>query len=394
MSASANRYDLRRIKEVTWNQTPTSPALTFVRNLGESLSESISTERSQEIRPDRTTADLIPVDASVGGSFNFELSYGSYDDFIEAALMSQWVTLAFSGAVTTVASATDNLTATGAFTNIVVGQLIVLGGATDPALNRAYRVISKTSNDTVTVLPQPASSEAVAAGTIDGSALRNGVLEQSFTMVKRFNDATPVTTQVFTGMRVTGFNFDLSTASLITGAFNFLGSRAEWDTDPAFAGETSNSLPYTPVMNAVTNLVDVDQDGTNLCATGALSNLTFELDNQHREQKAICTFGSRGIIAGQLLINFSGSQYFVNSTEAQKFKSGTPFSFSFTLQDNLGNQYNIYTPKNKYESFEVNASGLDTDVMAETSFTALYDEATNTAIVISRIPASVGGGTT
>lgn len=394
MSATSNRYDLRRVKESVWGTTPATPALTYIRNTGESLNESITTEKSQEIRADRATTDLIPVDASVGGSFNFEMSYGSYDDLIEAALMSAWVDTEFDGSITTTTNADDNLSATGAFTNVVVGQLIQLRGMDTAANNRTYRVTGKTDNNTVSVFPIPNTAETTADANVIGSYLKNGVTEQSFSIVKRFNDASPVTTQLFTGMRVGGFSLDMSTASLITGSFNLIGRDATWGVNPAVTGETSVAAPTTPVMNAVTNLIDIDQGGTNLCATGALANLTFELDNQHREQKGVCKLGSVGVVAGQLMVNISGSQYFNNATEAEKFKAGTPFSFSFTLQDNLGNAYNFYMPKNKYETFEANADGLDTDVMAESSFTALYDADTDAVIIISRIRASGSAGTT
>ena len=394
MGATANRFDLRRVKETTWGTTPSNPALSYVRNTGESLSESISTEKSQEIRADRATADLIPVDASVGGGVNFEFSYGAYDDLIASALMSAWVDTDVDGSVTTTTDAADNLSCTSAFTNVVVGQMITLRGMTTAANNRNYRVTGKTDNDTITVYPIPNTAETTANANIIGSYCKNGVTEQSYTLVKRFNDAVPVTTQIFTGMRVGGFSLDLATASLITGSFNFIGSDAEWSTNPAFSGETSVAAPTNPVMNAVTNLTDIDQSGTNLCAAGTLANITFELDNQHREQKGVCKLGAVGVVAGQLMVNVSGSQYFENADEANKFKAGTPFSFSFNLQDNLGNQYNFYMPKNKYESFEVNADSLDTDVMADSSFTSIYDEDTDAMIIISRIRASGDAGTT
>lgn len=394
MSATANRFDLRRVKEVNWGDTPSNPALTYIRNTGESLSESISTERSQEIRSDRSTADLIVVDASVSGGFNFEMSWASYDDFIASALMSAWVDTEFDGSITTTTGSSDNLSAPGAFNTVVVGQLIALRGMTTPANNRLYRVTGKTSNDTITVVPAPATAETTADANIVGSYCKNGVTEQSYTIVKRFNDASPVTTQLFTGMRVGGFSLELATSSLVTGTFNFMGADATWGPHPAISGETSVTAPTTPVMNAVTNLVDIDQDGDNLCASGALANLTFELDNQHREQKGVCKLGAVGIVAGQLMVNVSGAQYFRNSTEAAKFKAGTPFSFSFSLQDNDGNLYNFFMPKNKYETFDVNADGLDTDVMSESGFTALYDPDTDAVIIISRIRASGDNGTT
>lgn len=394
MAATANRYDLRRVKESSWGDTPNNPALTFVRNTGESLSNSLTTERSQEIRPDRTTADLIVTDASVGGAFEFELSYGSFDDFIEAALMSAWVDAGVTTPITTTTAATSNLTGTGVGANAIAGQLIELRGADTPANNRVYRVVDVVDSDTLTVTPIPSAAETSAGASTVGSYVRNGTVEQSFTLVKRFNDASPVTTQSFQGMRVTGFTLDMSTASLITGSFNFLGAQATWGTNPAFPGETSLAAPTTPVMNAVTNITDINMDGVGLCATGAVSSLTFELDNQHREQKGLCRLGNVGVVAGQLAVNVSGSQYFTNAVEAQKFENSDAFEFSFNLVDNLGNTYNFFMPKNKYETFDVNASGLDTDVMAETSFTGLFDENTGVVIVISRIPAAVSGGTT
>lgn len=388
--ASANRFDLRRVKEATWGVTPSNPALTFTRNTGESLSKSVTTERSQEIRPDRTTADIIPVDASIGGSFEFEMSYGSYDDLIESAFMSTWVDSAHTGSLTTTTGATNNLTAAsaGAFLNVTVGQVLALADFTDPTINRHYRVTGKADNQTLTLAPAPASAETATA-TIAGSWIKNGTIEQSYTFVKRFNDATPVTTQIFKGMRVTGFSLDMSTASLITGSWNLMGASGEWGTDPAFSGETNIPAATTTVMNAVTNITDISMDGVGLCATGSVSNLTFELDNQHREQKGLCRLGNVGVVAGQLLVNVSGSQYFVNSVEAQKFEDSEAFEFSFAMEDPEGNAYFWTIPRAKYESFEVNATGLDTDVMAETSFTGLYDPGTNAVIILTRIPAVV-----
>lgn len=61
-----------------------------LRYTGESLNFNIENTSSAEIRPDRVQADLVQTSASGGGDVNVELSYGSYDDFFEAALCGSW----------------------------------------------------------------------------------------------------------------------------------------------------------------------------------------------------------------------------------------------------------------------------------------------------------------
>lgn len=89
-AGTADRTALRYVPEVTFNTTPTTPAFRNLRITGESVVYNISSETSNEIRPDRATADLVLTGASVEGDINFELSYESFDDLIEAALCGTW----------------------------------------------------------------------------------------------------------------------------------------------------------------------------------------------------------------------------------------------------------------------------------------------------------------
>ena len=380
--ASANRTTLYAVKESTWGTTPATPALQELRFTGEQLDSSQSFEKSKEIRSDRMVTDTIQVDASPGGSFNFELSGLSYDGFLEGVMMNTWsADLAIVGAagdISTVASAADNLTSTtsGKFTNVVVGQWLKLAGFTGTN-NGFFRVTGKTDDETLTVAPQPtAETPAGTAATVSGSLIRNGVTEQSWSLVKQFNDADVATTrQVFTGMRISGMSLDLSTGSILTGSFNWMGKGATW-TEATIAGETFVDASTTEVMNSVNDVLDIFQNGAVLGATGTISQLGLEIDNQHREQKAIGVLGNAGIAAGQFMVNASGQQYFQSKAQADLFSNATSFHFSFRVTSTDGYTYIFTMPKCKYESFVVNAGGLDTDVMADTQFTALRDAVT------------------
>lgn len=89
-TASANLARLRYIKESTFGTTPTTGDSTDLRFTGESLSYAIQTETSKEIRADRQIADLVQLGADASGDIQFELSYGTFDDFIAAALGGTW----------------------------------------------------------------------------------------------------------------------------------------------------------------------------------------------------------------------------------------------------------------------------------------------------------------
>lgn len=89
-TATSNLARLRYIPETTFGTTPTTGESTDLRFTGESLNFTVNTETSQEIRADRQVADLIQVGAETSGDIQFEMSYGTFDDFIAAAIGGVW----------------------------------------------------------------------------------------------------------------------------------------------------------------------------------------------------------------------------------------------------------------------------------------------------------------
>lgn len=90
-NGSANRADLRYIKEVTWGTTPATPALKPLRMTGESMNAGIQTVVSAELRDDRNVSDIMKVGSNAGGNVEFELSYGQLDDMLEGLMCAAWV---------------------------------------------------------------------------------------------------------------------------------------------------------------------------------------------------------------------------------------------------------------------------------------------------------------
>jgi len=86
--ANGSRHSLFAVKEATYGTTPTDPALDLVRITGTTLGLAKDSLQSEEIRSDRQIADFRLGANQVGGAINFELSYGSFDQLLQAVLLS------------------------------------------------------------------------------------------------------------------------------------------------------------------------------------------------------------------------------------------------------------------------------------------------------------------
>jgi len=90
--ASTSRSRVAYIPEVTWGVTPATPAFQELRRTSGNLTTKKGTTVSDEIRLDRNVRDEYQVSQDVTGSYDLELSYGSYDDLLAAALFGDWST--------------------------------------------------------------------------------------------------------------------------------------------------------------------------------------------------------------------------------------------------------------------------------------------------------------
>lgn len=88
--ASTSRSRVAYIPEVTWGVTPATPAFQEMRRTSGNLATKKGTVTSDEIRLDRNIRDEYMVSQDVTGSYDLELSYGSYDDLLAAAMFGDW----------------------------------------------------------------------------------------------------------------------------------------------------------------------------------------------------------------------------------------------------------------------------------------------------------------
>lgn len=88
--ATGSRHQLAYIAEVTAGTTPATPTLQTLRHKSCSLKLTKGSLQSEEIRSDRQISDFRHGAYQVGGAIAGELSHGTYDDLLEAALGGFW----------------------------------------------------------------------------------------------------------------------------------------------------------------------------------------------------------------------------------------------------------------------------------------------------------------
>ena len=310
--SSANLVALRFIQESVLGTTPANPALTSLRFLSESLNYAIQNTVSEEIRSDRAQTDTVPVSAEAAGDINFELSFATFDAWLQALLGGTW------GAV---------------------------------------------------------------SGNIQ--ALTNGTTVRSFTVQKDFSDLISGRYHTFRGVIPNKMTLGFEIGQIVKGSFGCLAMSAAM-ADAQISGATFVAAPTNTPMNAVSNFQAFMVDSVPY--SGCISALSLEINNNFRAIRCLGNLASSDMKSGTLEITGSMDLYFNEGSLYSKFLAGQEFDFSFRMMDAAGNNYTFYVPRAKFETGEVVAGGLNTDVMLRTTWRALYDGTAGHVIRIVKDP--------
>jgi len=386
--SDSSRVQMAYANEVTWGVIP-AVAFTSLRFTGEGLNFNIANIVSNEIRSDRQITDLVQVDAEASGPLNFEMSYGTYDDFLLGALFdSAWSTaVAVSETDITAANADNSYNTTaGDFVTdgVVPGMWLLAAGFSNAANNGFFRVVSVTTTKIVAA-GLTLVDETAGTRTFDNSGMiRNGVTENSFVMEKFFSDKTQYHT--FAGCLVSTLTLNLIVGEFLTGSMEFLGKDMVRDTATAGSG-AYGAASTTPVMNAVANVQSILEGGTELVAPYALRQVTCTINNNLRGLKAIGVLGNFDIGIGRSLINGTMQMYFEDGAMVDKFINSTETKLEFVVQDTAGNAYVVSFPRIKITTQEVVAGGIDQDVLLDMEWQAIRDATNDYTVQIDRFAA-------
>lgn len=88
--SSGARVTTHYVKETVPGTTPTLGSWKTMRVTGNTLTPTPTTEESEEINASRISTGSVTTGLTIAGDLSAELSYGSFDDWLEAAFFGNW----------------------------------------------------------------------------------------------------------------------------------------------------------------------------------------------------------------------------------------------------------------------------------------------------------------
>lgn len=380
--ASRSRMDLSYAEESTYGVIP-SANLQTVRITNEDLGFNQDTVQSAEIRSDRQTANISRVRVEAAGPVNFELSYGTFDDWFQGLFYaSAWDSGGTVGPLTTISAANSdnsfNDSASG-FGSVAVGDWIKVSGFTETANNGYFKVTSAAAAKLIVeggTLTDESAGDSVTVKYSDN--IVNGTTLNSYFIERRYTDVSNTFAQ-FNGMVVNSMTLTLALGRPIEGVFNFLG--ADEDSATSTGGTGYTAATTTEVMNTVDHINKILEAG----ATYGVVSGDITIANNLRARQELGSDSLESIGEGPINVSGNITAYFKNATAYNKFLGFTTSSVAYVLADAAGNAYILDVPSVKYTTGR--RSGSQEDIIVPLGFSSFIDATESITVRMARIAA-------
>ena len=397
--SDANRIAIGYKEESTYGVFPAGN-LQELRITSESFEANTDYQFSNELRADRQRADSIRQNFSSAGGINLELSYGTFDDFLQWLLYSAgWsmevnesVSVTFEDIATSSSNFPKVLRAAGSFITdgYVANQILRIEGAGTSANDVYAKIISVIAGE-MELLPYNDSGDLTLDGTPASTTLRmgsqivNGITQTSVSIERKYDDLSNQAAR-YSGLIPDTFALSVNTDGILTGSVGFIGRSEASTGTPA----TYDPTTTTQVFNAVDHVKAVLEGGANKGVT----SLAINLANNHRPRRQVGTLGAISVGTGTIDVTGSLQAYFENSTIIDKYLSDTPSDTGMVIEDaavgaaGFGNAYVFDIPQLKYNSGRRVGGGINTDILEDLQWSAYRDPSELITLRIARFAAA------
>lgn len=224
--------------------------------------------------------------------------------------------------------------------------------------------------------------EAGMGGTWTTNVLKAGATKRAYSLELDYDfDGTPHYLQ-YKGMRVGGFNFNFTYGAIITGGFVFAGKEALSSATSLVGTGSTTAKTTTDVINGSDQVTSITLDGGAITGV-TVRSITLNLDNSMRPFEGIGAAGPSNQSYGRSMITGSIETYFDSTDLYDELLAGTAIAIQWVVSDGT-NTMTFLMPNVKFNSGTPAVPGVDTDVMLNLEFTALYDSTEDTNLKITR----------
>jgi hypothetical protein len=382
--SDANRVQVAIVEESQFGIKETGSKLKVLRYNSESLKQDMNTTVSEELRSDRQISDIARIGLSASGNVDFELSYGSHDELLQAALLSSgWsAEKRINNCLTISASSVDNSlndSASG-FGIYTANQWVYVSGFSNTANNGFFKIFSVTASKIIFsngTLVTEAAGEPI--NVQQGGQITNGLVLPSFNIEKDFKDLSNVLS-LLKGMCINTMSLEVPADGIIKGNFGFLGSAEESLTASAGSGYVAASS--TVVMTGANHVTDFLENLSDL----AILSFSLNLSNNLRTRLQVGKLGVASIGSGSVELSGSITLHLANAELFDKYLAQSVTSIVFAVRDEQGNGYLVELPSVKIINGVRSAGGINTDVIGDFEFRAYMDASELISIRIVRFP--------
>jgi len=359
-----------------------------LRFTSESLRQDTTVVTSKEIRDDRQITDVIRTSIRAMGDLGFELSYGTLDDFFQAALFaSAWSSVVDVAAESTSVGNGDGIYTAAAgtpFSSMAANQWVKITGASNAANNGYFKITAVGgSGASITTTNSSSVTEGPVALTYKmGPQIVNGTTFNHYTLERGYSDIAS-TYALFSGMTVDTLSLEIPSDNIITGSLGFAGKDEDSTTSTVFSTAITDANT-NEVMNSIDNVAEALENAASI----SITQLNFALANGLRGKPQIANLGPVGYGAGKCNVTGVLQQYFATATLMDKYLDQTESSLSVRVTDDAGNAYILDWPRIKYGTGQRVAGGEETDIIADLTWRAYRHATEGITMRIARFAAA------
>lgn len=379
----------------TYGTTPSTPTLQTLRFESETFKPANSYAAASEIRGDSNVTDNVRTSSGGTGGFSAQLTYATYDAFLEAILLSaDWTSpvTVISGSVSVGFTASTQTIAldTGVWTNTpTAGEWIRVSGAGTAGNNGLMKVASATTT-TVVVSGEKLTDEGAAATVTitQGSMIANGTTLRSFVFEREYVDVSSEFA-VYNGQVASGWNLQVPQEGILTTDFSFLGMQEVSGTSTIRSGLTAANT--NPILNAGTDFTKWMEGGgtsyTPAAAGGpyqAMTGFSLSVVPNIRLRKQPGTVGPVSAGRGRVIPTGTVQMYFASKALADKHLNDNDSAIAVAVTDAASQAYVIELPEIKYTDATRVATGPDDDVILDLPWAAHMDATESRTMAIWR----------
>lgn len=382
--ASGGYHGLYSMPEVSFGVTPNTPDWDVLRHTDCSLQLKRDKFESKELRSDRAITDVRLGTYKVEGDVGFELSYGAWDEMLEALLGGTW-TVAYNltaQSLTVVKTAkTFARTVAGDFVadDIKEGDIITTTGFADAENNGSFQVATVAANlITVTLITgspvlKDVTDDTGCTITTTREIVKQGTTQRSFSILRRYNDIAQY--QCFSGCCPSKMVLDIKPNGMVTGKMSFVGSNM---VAALPAGSTYNAAPTNLPMDCFS--ASIKEGGSNFALASAIQ---LTLDNGLEADFVVGSKYAPQISWGRSKLIGKLTAFFDDLDLYNKFLNETASSLEFTTTG--GTKSFVWLIDNLKYTTGGNDVKDEKPIQLDMDFDGLHD-VTNTNLRIDRNP--------